>query len=196
MVTPPPPKLDPRASPLEHAQTLAASYRGAVERRYPELGRCYFGTRGKLENYKDYKTLLAAAEALLEQEFPPTAWMLFSIDVWLFYMGEKAKGPPTVAWAYSTARIRERADWFESEAGMYAGGQMYVGEEHKGLLAVYRQMQLELLRSRPKTSLEVCAIVDRFFPGDTFDQWVERAKREAARQQELLDVLVKKGVAW
>lgn len=196
VVTPPPPLMSPRLTDPDRAKALAQAYRGGVERRYPELGACYYARRGEITSFRDYPKLVEAARLLLELEVPPVGWVLFSIDTWMFYMGDKSDKPPTVAWTFSAARIVERHGWYEEQAGTYAGGQVYMADAHRLLAATHQAMTLELLRVRPKTRDEVAQVVDHYFPGDRYERMLADARAGATRLQTMVQGLVAKGGAW
>ena len=174
-MTPGPPQLDPNAIEVEWADRLAQAYRGAAEALTGK--RCWVFTRGDITRSKHYARLVAAARALIEHEIPPAAWASFSFDVWRDYTRSDKKKPPPVTWVFAEGRIHKNRGWFRSDgAGSGMGGRAIFGETHRALLAQYAQMRWEL---RVTADEDVSGVVERFFPGDTYERMVEASLREA-----------------
>lgn len=147
-------------------------------------------------SHKLWPVLVEAAELLIAAEIPPVAWCLFSMDCWMFYMGDKAPGAPRMRWALSPNRLRERADWYRDEAGRYVGGQTYVAPEHTALMRAHRALWDALMVAAPKSRSEVMGVLDKILPGDTWERMVASARAGTARLQADLDAAVARGVAW
>ena len=171
---PHPPQLDPDAKPVEWAERLAQAYRGVAEARTGK--RCWVFARGDITRSKHYNRFVAAARALIEHEIPPAAWASFSFDVWRDHAKRNVDKPPPVTWVFAENRIHKNRGWFRSAgAGAGMGGRVVLGEKHRALLTRYGQMKWEL---RLTPDEEVAEVVERFFPGDTYDRMVEDSLRE------------------
>lgn len=190
--TPPPPMLSAGLSDVDKVKALAAAYRGAVDARFPQLGRCFVMLRGDIEKHKFFPTMLAAAAFMEEHQISPAAWCLFSVDVWKQW--QITSGPPTLAFVFSHARLTDRLAWFEDEKDAYMGNTVLYSEEAKALAIRHKAMWDVLMRENPRDRPSLCAIVDRYFPGDTYETMLERAKNGQLQLQRELDAAVKKGV--
>ena len=191
--TKPPQKLDPALPDIERAEFLCGAYRAAFEARYPDLGSCWYGTRGDLKSYRDYGKMLRCAELFVEFDIAPLAWVLFSLDVWAAYIG---RGPATVSFVFTEARIRERREWFEQEECTYTATRTLFTDEHRDLMQRWRDMQQEILLARPKTRDELAGVVDKHFPGDAYEVAVERAKKAARYLEGLVADATARGAVW
>jgi hypothetical protein len=148
----------------------------------------------KPREHKHFGLLLEAAQLLHACEIPPVAWVLFSFDVWPLTVNAHVPSPSFV---FSPKRIQERHDWFEDSRGGYGKVQIKYGNQHIALISSWDGMWDDLLRSRPETRQEVAAVVERWFPGASFEQRVNSAKLEARRLQLEIDRQVIEGaVLW
>ena len=193
---PPPPKLEEGNIAL-FIKTLASSYRAGIEARYNK--KCYAFTKGDIEKSKYRKALEDAAKLLKEFEIAPMAWVAWSCDKWLQGYGYEKKNPknkfPPVAWVYSAKRIEQRKGWFDRERASYSGGQLYFTDRHKTLLTKYDGFRRDCLRQATAPIEELVGadeIEQKWFPGG-WEQHYEHAKVAAARDQERLDSLAKRG---
>jgi hypothetical protein len=181
-------------SPVEWVKTLAQSYRGAIFRKFRSPS--YFMSRGDVSKHGSYGLLLKAAEQISTYQIAPAAWCLFSIDVWAETVVQ-LKSPPTVAFVFSEMRLEQRVFWFEAERDNYAGGEIKYGPNHLKLASDWMTMKQELLRLRPQTREELTKVVDRYFPGDSYDRRLANAAAEARRIQAQIDRSVAEGeVLW
>jgi len=196
---PSPKLLSPQMTPPERAQALATAYRGALVTRYPHLPNRSYAARGEITAHKDYALLCKAAGYCLEHDIAPSAWALWSMDVWANHMVGKGRvkgGAPRAVWVWSLVRLRKRLDWFRQDEGLYVGGIPLPCEEHKRLYATYLALWADLRRWMPKSRGEVMAIMDRYLPGDTWERMVRAAQDGNRAQQRAIDRLVARGEAW
>lgn len=169
---PPPPLLDPTASERSWALALVRAYRGAVSSRTKKA--CFVLAKGDITASRYYPMLLSGARKLIEHKLPPAAWAAWSVDVW---RSRGEKDAPPLAYVWGAKRIEERRGWFRHEAASYEGGMALYGRAHRTLLAKWNAMAAELMRvvdpaDGPK-------VVERHFPGRSYDALVEAARREA-----------------
>jgi hypothetical protein len=190
--TPPPPKLPADMIDIDAATMLAAAYRGAIDAKFPELGRCYAFLRGDISKNKSYSSLVQAAHFLRDNDISPIAWALFSAAVWCDY--EITKGPPTVAFVYSLARMQERQSWFDDEKDAYNGNSSMFTDQLRQLANDVHEMWAIMLRENPSTRPRLMEIVDHYFPGDSYERRWDMVKKAQFQLQRELDEAVRKGV--
>lgn len=191
----PPSRIPEGATPFEVAEFCAAAYRGAVEAKWPELGRCWAFARSDIAKSRAYGKLKAVGEKLRAHGVAPSSWCLFSADVWREY-GVTA-GPPTADFVFSEVRFEERFGWFEERAGAYAGGRVLYSPAHLELAADWKAMWADLLRENPRDRPSLLSVVDRHFPGDSFEQRLAAAKAETRSLQKVVRDLTERGCcAW
>lgn len=183
-VTQPTPALAP-ADPLAAAEALAAAYRGVVEQRT--------GRRSFFRVTPRWRARLEAAAALMAPGepdetgwctpgVPPSAWVLFSADVWAVKHGRGKPPPP--AWVFAVSRLRDPAvrEWFDDAAAAYRSGRRaLLAPEAAALAADHAAMWRDLLRENPADRLSVRAVVARWFPGDAWDRRVLEARAAQVR---------------
>lgn len=194
-VVPAPRKLR-EPDPVRAAKILAAVYRGAVERFWP--GRpCFVLARGDVSKSRYFKLLVSAAETLRENgercsEMSPAAWVAFSCEAWRA-MG-KSGGPPPLSFVFSAFRLAERWGWFEADfLGRYEGSRVVVGPLHRRLMEDWRAMSASIVAERPKDRLALGHVVERFFPGRSWEDRVRAVGREAAASQAAIDQAIARG---
>lgn len=137
--------------------------------------------------------LLAAAARMREYQIAPAAWCMFSCDVWLD--AQITEGPPTVAFVFSAQRLTERLGWFEDARARYVGGTVLLSGELRLLAQKHADMWREILRESPQERPSLQVIVDRHFPGVTYDKLLEDARRGQAALQARVDDMVKRGLS-
>jgi len=196
VVVPPPPLLPAITSLTSYrvcAEMLAAVYRGALLDRF-DLSS-YFGFPDIQSNQATYIKLCKVVDLMTLYEIPPAAWVLFSFDVWKQYGA--TGGPPTVAWTFSAPRLTEKRDWFAARRDEYFGGRTYFSEEHLALVQRWRRMWERLMSLRPQTRVELLAVVDEFFPGDSYEKAVEAAQVSSRRLEQYLREAIEDGrMVW
>lgn len=172
---------------------LARAYRGAVERSFRTASM--FMLRGVAREHKDFARLELAARLMREAEIAPAAWVLFSFSVWREFSGRS--GPPPVSFVFSQKRLAERLEWFEQERDRWSSGQMLVTREHRTLAEDHHAMWRELLAYTPDTREGVRVVVERWFPGDSWERRVADARAVASRLQREVEQQVALGcVLW
>ncbi len=185
---PPPPSLSSDLSDEASVKKLAEAYRGAFESRYNK--RSYVMTRGSVKRSKFYKSLVASAHFMRENDIAPASWAAFSLDSWISF-SEKNEGaktkPPPVNWVFSMKRLEERLGWFDREASSYGGGRLLFTRKHKDILRRY-----DGLKRAAQRELITEALIEKWFPGG-WEKHYDMAKKEAAADQARLRDIVRRG---
>lgn len=183
---PAPRRLEPTSTPQQRVQALAGAYRTALLRRYQITSR-YMRTPGlALEGHKDYAKLVKFADGLIAAAVAPVAWVLFSFDAWVGTpLGAERRSPPPAKWVWSIKRLREQGD--RVDADRYAEPALRTTPEAAELWADWRCMWLELLRVAPVTRDQIALIVDRWFPGETYESRLARARAQTWQWQASVD---------
>jgi hypothetical protein len=185
---PAPPLLEADLTDESYVKTLAEAYRGAFRSRYDKPS--YVMTRGSVKKSKFFRSFVACANFMRDNEIAPAAWAAFSLDCWISF-GEKNEGsnkkPPPVNWVFSMKRLEERAGWFDREASSYGGGRLLFTRSHKELLRKY-----EGLKRAAHKELLTQDLIERFFPGGWEDHY-DKAKKESAADQARLRDIVRQG---
>lgn len=190
--TPSPPKVAPTATDQEAAATLLATYWGMVDTKWPGIKRAR--KPGDPRKNKSYKALVRAAHVMREEGIAPSSWCLFSADAWR--AAALTEGPPTVAFVFSENRLRERLDWFAESEANYDGHTVIYSPEWMHLASLHREMWRHLTRENPENRLRLLEVVDRFFPGDTYDRLLDRARNAQAKLQRDVDAMIARGVIF
>ncbi len=177
---PDPPKLDPTDSKERHAALIAAWYEGA---HFAALGkRCWSFGRGGVKKSRWFPLLLKAAEAFVERDIAPAAWLEWSFGVWAEHM--KPKGTPlAVGWVLAPERIRKPRGWHSNQEGDSTERRLVVVPAAAELMRRQRDMQDDLTASAPVTDDDVRQIVSRHFSPGEHTRLVEVAQREAESMQ-------------
>ena len=185
---PAPPLLDKDLSDEASVKTLSEAYRGAFRSRYGKVS--YVMTRGSIKKNKFFRSFVACADYMRDNEIPPAAWAAFSLDCWISF-GEKNEGsnkkPPPVNWVFSMKRLEERAGWFDREASSYGGGRLLFTRAHKELLRKH-----EGLKRAAHKELLTEELIEKFFPGG-WEKHYDKAKKESAADQARLRDIVRQG---
>jgi len=194
-VTVPAPEAFPAVLPYEECVgILAAFYRGGVETYYGMQSRYGMTAGRKLANYS---ALCLVVDALSRRQVPPASWVMFSFDVWQEFGPTGSQRPPTVMWVFSLGRVVQKHDWFTNWSDKYRGGRTFFATEHLGLVKAWREMWDELLRVKPQTRSELGAIVDKHFPGDSFEKRVVSAQGCSRRLERQLLAAIQEGkLVW
>lgn len=186
------PMLNPESPEHELAAKLAASYRGAVEKRFPKQ-RCFTLLKGDIRKSKHYKLLVAFAAELIEHEISPAAWCIFSVDKWRTAPSASLASRPKVpgiAYVFSLARISDDKRWQFRAAynDGKLGGRAVFGKSHRQLLERYQKMHHAILRGLHKATA-----MQQFFPGTLYEDLVDAARAEAAETRFRLEGQVARG---
>lgn len=189
---PPMPRISDAAGDVEKVTALVAAYRAAAVKKYgPETKARWIYARGIHPKVKNFRALVNCAELCLEHEISPHGWALFSIDNWIDKNGSGK--PPPVTFVFNRSRLQRQHGWYRSQSAEYSDARVVLGPLHHLLLVRWTRMQGELVRNQPGTVQAVRAIVERFFPGKTWDEMVDRARRESRERTALLKDAVASG---
>lgn len=191
---PDPPLLDAALDVHQRAIVLVNTYRRVVENRTKQ--RCFAFARGVLSQSKHYPLLVKAAEALIEREIPPAAWIAWSIDTAAATAADRGvpfKLPPLTV-IFSPKAIRTPRGWFTRIGPNYAGGRVVIGRGQRTLFERYARMRADI--DREGAWDDPATIVRRHFP-EGYDQAVATVKAEIVATQKHLQERVAAGeVFW
>lgn len=186
---PAPRPIPPGLADPARVRLLAAAFRSACWLRHAL--RSPFMLHGRLEVNPAYLTVATAGRKLEALAVPPVAWTLFSFDVWRETVS--ADGPPPTKWTFSVDRIVSRLGWFERERENYCVRRGRSGPLHQELVRDWVAMWRALRSYNPSTRAEVLAVLDSFFPGDSWEARVIAAKAEVVTLQREVDRLLEVG---
>lgn len=182
---PAPKRLEPASSPQQRVKHLAAAYRAVLKRRYSITSKYMLGSAA-LESHKDYPKLEALSALMLEANVAPLAWVLFSFDAWTHTpMGEGKRTSPPAKWVWSKKRWKDQQDRFQEER--YQSVEVRCSATATQLWIDWRVMWLELMQVAPMTRDGVAEIVDRWFPGESFEERLTRARTQTWEDQARVD---------
>ena len=188
---PDPPRLE-GVEGDERAKLLALAYRGAFERAYDQQSVAFAGGR---IGTKMLPTLLRAADQLEALRAAPAAWCRFAFEVWAAI--PSARGRPGAAWVYSARLIVSKASWFAERRADLEVGAIILPPAGRALLEDHRGLWRELMAEAPKSREQVTAIMDRWFPGDSWERRVAAAEAEKRRlQADAVSAIAKGAVLW
>lgn len=186
---PPFPDFGPGMNDHDRATIVHTAYRAAVNRRYP--ARRIQAPRN-LATSPAFRTVEAAAKAMFDHDVPPYPWAMWSVDQWAEMAASKGgTKPPPLRFVLSVDRLRRLRGMFARDAGFVvpavpAPALMRLWHRHM-------RMQAALAGESRYTVQVQQAIVDRFFPRDSFDRALAVAKNEIATAQHGLRVRVSRG---
>lgn len=182
-----PPKMPPDASgPLAVARFVAKVYAAA---HLHETGKPYWPfVRPLPPSSPHYPKLLGAGRTFHEEDVRPARWVMWSTDCW-HALGRAGMPPPH--FVFSPERFIEHFSWFLREERGYATRLDIVGPLEKALAVRWFAMRRAVLLRAPGETGE--SIVERWFPGDTWERAVAAAQVEATRMQAELDRRVARG---
>ncbi len=190
-ITHSPPQLPGDADDRELAWTLLGTFRGAFEAAFDHPPpHNYFTDADHLSRWRGFDTLVAAGQRLRQEGIAPAVWALFSMDVWPRYVRETRR--PGLLWVFSPARIeKQTADggWYCAEADSFS--RAIFGPRLRALLHRYERMRVELLATNSEE--EVRGVVERHFPGDAYNDMVQRARAETRATQEEIERAIMRG---
>jgi hypothetical protein len=182
---PPPRLLEPSTTPQQRVKVLAAAYRAVLERRYGVKSRYFVGSAA-LESHKDFNKLSELGAQMVTCKVAPLAWVLFSFDDWTHTpLGKDKRTPPPTKWVWAKKRWKEQQDRFSEER--YTSVQLRWAPEAETLWTDWRCMWVDLMRAAPTTREGVAQVVDRWFPGETYEQRLTRARSQTWEWQARVD---------
>lgn len=181
---PEPRRLSAELTEPERVEWLARAYRAVLERRYG-LKSSYM-RRSQLDNHEHYARLVWLSGELLRESVPPLSWVIFSFDLWrLSSIGAQGKRPPPTRWVWSRKRWREQRERYEESR--YSEVELRTPPEAAQLYADWRCLWLELVQRAPNSRAGVVEIVDRWFPGDSWEARLSRARSQVWEYQARVD---------
>lgn len=187
---PEPRRLTSELTEPQRVEFLAAAYRAVVARRYSVKSN--YMARGQLDVHAHYVRLVALSSEMLEAGVAPLAWVIFSFDRWRqSAKGASGRSPPPTKWVWSKKRWREAQAWFREER--YVGVELRATPLARELYADWRALWTELMIKNPSTRQEVAAVVDRYFPGRSWEERLLSARQEQRVSQARVDREVANG---
>lgn len=191
---PDPPLLPEDGDDAQLVTLLARSYRSVVEHRYG--GRCYALAKGDIRQAKNFKALVAFARGLIEHSIPPATWCIHRVDKWLRNPAskegsERKPKQPTMNYVFALSALDTEKRWqFRAEYGDgKIGGRQIFSKKHIALLHRHKEMHSAIVRGASKAEA-----VEKFFPGELYQELVDDARRESSEIKWRLDDQVKRGV--
>jgi hypothetical protein len=203
---PAPPKLAANGSPLDDVRNLLHAYRAAIRHHYDRRafnmtkrrsvtdldGEVFASQREltdeELASHKLYETLRACAARLREEGIAPAAWVAFAIRKWRF--DEHRKKPPPIPAVFGPAVVAKHAAWFRAQNEVEGRATVYT-PGHRALYLAWHRMSRELFADM--SAEEVSAVVERHFPGDTWERMMRVARTEAQNTRRVLQDRVAAG---
>jgi len=168
-------------SELELVSRLVWAYRATVKGLW---GRKTTAYRVPLKHGdREFAQLLEVAKLLREEEIAPIAWATWVMDGYLARMPKTERGakpkPPFLTSVFCVSKVRENAELFGRELGDRMGGQIIPTPIRDELVRKHRAM-MNALYGLPDRSDEaaVLAVVEQYFPDDSFERWVSSANLE------------------
>ena len=182
---PPPRLIAPEATPQQRVKMLASAYRAVLKRRYGITSR-YFEGSAALESHKEFPKLASLSAQMFDARVAPLAWVLFSFDAWTHTpLGEWKRAAPPTKWVWSKKRWKEQQDRFWEDR--YAVVESRTAPLALQLWSDWRVMWLDLMRVAPTTREGVAAVVDRWFPGISYEDRLTRARSQTLEYQARVD---------
>jgi hypothetical protein len=128
---PSPPEIKEGMTDKEKVELLVKAYKGAVKSRY---GKSDYSMRGNLEEHRNFKALLSAANMLMEKGVAPAVWVMWKLDQSIAFWQKvdsdpefadkhKSKKRPKkyspIYIVYTKSSISKQAGWCRSESVKY-----------------------------------------------------------------------------
>lgn len=158
---------------------LVTAYRAAVRHRFGDVRQCNVYARGGVHRgVRNFRMLASFAELLVDVDVKPHGWCMFSIDGWASYKGDGSV--PPVPYVFSRSRLQKQHGWYRSTCVEARSTGVGLAPLHRLLIARWNHMQAALVGlSHPRTVQAVRAVINQFFPGDSWDRAVEAAREES-----------------
>lgn len=135
----------------------------------------YAHTRGKVAE-KTRAAILKAAASLIEGGIPPAAWCAASFDQ---FESMTSSNRPRPAWVWSAKRLAPESKtraWYEERRESYEGPRQVTVPEFDSLRRDWLRMWQALRGDRPTTAAAVESIVSRYFPRNSYETRLQRAR--------------------
>ncbi len=172
---PAPLRLEATLTEPQRVERCAAAYRAVLLRRFG-IKSAYM-RRSALEPHAHYARLAVLSLSMQEARIAPLAWVIFSFDRWTHTpRGKDKRSPPPAKWVWSPKRWKEQRAWLEEER--YDAVELRTAPEAQALYTDWRNLWIELMQRAPETREELAAIVDRWFPGNSWEQRLARARTQ------------------
>lgn len=198
IVTPEPPRLDPKAPDEELARTLAAAYRTAVEHEFPGT-RCFTLAKGDIKRSKWYPVLVQGARALLDHDIAPLSWASWSCGAWVDYQrenGDERPSPPPLQWVFGAKRLGEYR-WQYRAGADGLGGRIVYPVALREMIRRYSMMRQAVLAVIAEDGYiddaRVARAVETTYDRSLHDTLLQRARHDAQAVQAQLNDGAKKG---
>jgi hypothetical protein len=192
---PAPPKLNPDACDEYRFRFITKTWVAYISFRYPKSNAgSFYKTWKNPKKSKHFSLITSAAEKFIEHKLAPAAWIAFSCDMWHDYLERPETSSPPIKWVFDSARLDKWRGWARSETRWYSSKRVLYTKTYKTLLAKYSLMKQDLSRL-PITAIDsdVEKVVDKYFPGDLYNELKKKIKAETARIQEILDDSLARG---
>ena len=182
VIVPSPPRIDLNQPDNVRAAFVAKAYRTAFHARTGRVS--YAMTRGEIEAYRYYKTLVTASDILGKSNVSPLMWAFWSMNIWEDWKG--AGKPAPVHWIYGAARIDSRLEQYHRESGD-GPPKAVLTPMHRALIQRYNKFAADAkeLGCKKATLLH--------FPGRTYEALVTKARKAQKSKQREVDARVKNG---
>lgn len=191
LVVPEPQRLSPGLTEPERVERLAAAYRAVLYRRHGLRSR--YLTRSRADGHPHYPRLVQLARALLEGNVAPLAWVLFSFDRWLLSpLGEQGH-PPKSGWVWSPKRWKDQKQQEALAEARYDAPEYRSSPLAATLYTDWRMMWVELIQKAPETREQLLEVVERAFPGETWERRLAAARRQTREMQQKIDEEISQG---
>ena len=170
------PSVDADMTDDQIAVVCEAAFRAVLNNAFPKANR---KPPRNLAATRSYRTFVAAGRKLREHELNPYAWAKWSIDQWLELPASKGGVvKPAPGFLFSPTRVDRLRGMFRSQSSVHDGKDEIVPAKIRAVVVRWQSMYAEISRNRGGTVPEQQAIVDRYFPGDSYDRAIAAAKRE------------------
>ena len=203
---PSPPEVKETMTDKEKVELLVKAYKGAVKSRY---GKSDYSMRGNLEEHRNFKALLSAANTLMEKGVAPAVWVMWKFDQSIAFW-EKVDSDPEFAQkhkskkrpkkyspiyiVYAKSAIAKQSGWCRSESVKYRDSQTYFSPTHKKLTVLWKKMDADLRSQCPLTEEDTLAVVAQTFPSNLYNELVSKAAEENKDKQDRWNYLSSTGV--
>lgn len=142
-------------------------------------------------NSKYYLNIRDAIDALRQENISPAEWFLLSFRVWKFSDKTPNRRMPPIRWTFSVKRIKKVSIW-KPDFGMLSTGKLWPGVYYEEINKLHTAMR-EDLELHAGNEAQAREIVERYFPGKTYQRLRDLAREEARIAQESLNLQAERG---